>query len=180
MRRITRVLPFVFVLALTVCFVGGAHAVHTANNVPAAVQCPQSPHCWAGTVTVTEVIDAQSDEGCCVQTFKTNNVTTVTVNGAGTIVEHESPTGVTVFGGEVGKGTASLDTENSLTNAHCPPDGAAGTSINTLVGSVVGDGRVLVLPNDDEHPTSLTIAAGSTRTYPPRARRTAIRSRARL
>ena len=39
-------------------------------------------------------------------------MTTVTVNGAGTIVEHESPTGATVFGGELGKGTASLDSES--------------------------------------------------------------------
>jgi hypothetical protein len=150
----------VFVLAATVCFVGDAHAVHAANNVPAAVQCPESPHCWAGTVTVSQVIDTQRDDGCCTSISKENDVTTVSVDGAGTIVEHESPTGETVFGGELGKGTASLDIESSATNVPCAPDGAPGTSINTLIGSVVGDGRVLVLPNDDEHPTSLTIAAG--------------------
>ena len=155
MRLITRVIPGVFVLALTVCFVGGADAVHTANNVPAAVQCPASPHCWAGTVTISQVIDTNVDGS----TSKENDVTTVTVDGAGTIVEHESPTGATVFGGELGKGTASLDSESRALNAHCAPDGAEGTYVSTLVGRVDGDGRVLVLPNDDERPTSLTIAA---------------------
>jgi hypothetical protein len=119
------------------------------------VQCPESSHCWAGTVTLSEVIDTDVDGS----TSKENNVTTVTVNGAGTIVEHESPTGETVFGGEMGKGTASLDSESRALNAHCAPDGAEGTYVSTLVGSVDGDGRVLVLPNDDAHPTSLTLAA---------------------
>jgi hypothetical protein len=152
------VLPLV--VGVLVCFSSGTPTAGAANNVPAAVQCPASPHCWAGVVTVTEVIDSQLVEGCCTTTMATTNSTVVTVNGAGTIVQHESPSGATVFGGETGQGTASLNTRNSSTNARCPPDGSEGASTFTLVGSVRGDGRVLVIPDDEDHPTTLTIGAG--------------------
>jgi hypothetical protein len=146
------------VLVAVAITLAGAHPARGATNVPAAVQCPQSPHCWAGTVTMTEVVDAANVEPCCTLTMKTNNVTTVSVSGSGLIVEHVSPTGETVMGGEQGPGSASLDFDNRLTNANCPV--GTGTEIDKLFGRVDGDGRVLVIPNDDDHPSILTIGAG--------------------
>jgi hypothetical protein len=146
-------------VVVAACLTGSAAAARVAN-VPAAVQCPASPHCWAGTITLTEVIDATLVEPGGSSINKATNKTTVTVDGAGAIVQHESPNGSTVFGGETGTGSASLNIENTATNSRCPPDGSEGVGLYTLTGSVDGVGRVLVIPNDEDHPTSVTIGGG--------------------
>jgi hypothetical protein len=148
-----RFLPVVAVLALALLASGSARA---ANNVPSGVQCPASPHCWAGSLTMHEVIDSQLVDPGGTITNKADNITTVNVDGMGLIVEHETSTGETVLGGEVGPGTASLDIANTITNYSCG-DGL-GTSRGTLTGSVSGDGRVLVVPDDPDHPTLVTVS----------------------
>lgn len=106
---------------------------------------------------MTEAVDQALVEPCCTTTTKTNNATTLNVDGKGTIVEHESPYGATVAGGETGPGSASLDTTITVTNYTCA--NGPGTSTGTLTGSVNGDGRVVVIPDKEEDPATLTISA---------------------